>query len=136
RPRPLAPRRASRPENLDRGDGALADLLGDAALELRQQQPDLRRPGGGVRAHDARAVLEGLRHAVVGDAVADDLAPPADDAAHLQRSAPAELRAQQVDGVAERLRVAAGTVHDVGSVVAGGAPPTSTRAAGAQPLLA
>src|SRR5690606_24124272 len=101
------PARTARPADDDLRDGLLADLLGKAPFELRLEQPELGGPGGGVGADDEYGVVEGLDDAVVGELVADDLAPPSDDAAHAHRRAPAALREEPVDDRAEGLRVAA-----------------------------
>ena len=91
RPGPSAaplPGRRARPEDVDHGDGAVAQLLVEPAYQRRGEQPQLGRPGGGVGAHHQLALGEGLGRAVVGDLVADQLRPAGEDAAHPQVELP------------------------------------------------
>src|SRR5699024_1252997 len=73
-----APGGSTGAEDLDRGDHSFADLLGQATVQLRGEQPDLGGPCSGVGADHEHAVGESFRRAVVGDLVAHHLPPPAD----------------------------------------------------------
>ena len=84
-------------------------LFVDAVPDLTRHQLELRRPCRRRRPHRKFAVLETDRFTVVGNVVANDLAPPRGHARDLHLLRPAHSPQQRVDGIGHHQRVATGS---------------------------
>ena len=95
--RPVLPGRSGRTTDDDPLHRALADLLGQLPQQGRGQQPDLSRPGGGVRRHGQHPLGKAQRGAVSSDVSTDHSLPATEDSTHSHRLGPAAFGHQTGD---------------------------------------
>src|SRR6202167_1967433 len=86
---------------------AVAELVVEPADQMRREQPDLGRPGGGIRRDSQFTVRQGLGPGVLGELGADNVGPPPENRPYGSRLPPAARVDQAADRGVQRLRVVA-----------------------------